>query len=236
MFRVWWCILSIGMTAAGLQAQSGVVKSGNQPIPGAIVTATQGATKTDVVTDQSGRYTLPPLAAGEWSIEVTMFGFAPVKKQVTDPEPSRQLDFNLTLKESEIAARMSRFAGGGGQNGNQIESQIQNEVSAGEAPQQAAPGAAGANDNFLISGSLSQGLQSGAAPDFALFRGGPGGGQDGQTPNAPGFGGQGGQGGGAPHTSAGGPGAGHGMGGQHAAGPAQALADVPARLSARSRA
>ncbi len=195
------------MAAAALQAQSGVVKSGNQPIPGATVMATQGSTKAEAVTDQSGRYTLPPLAAGEWTVEVTMFGFAPARKQVTDPEASRQLDFNLTLKESEIAARMSRFAGAGGQNGNQIESQIQNEVSASEAPQQAAPAAADSNESFLISGSLSQGLQSGAGPDFALFRGGPGGMQDGQTPTAPGFGqnGQGGPGGGF-----GGPGGGPG--------------------------
>ncbi len=219
MFRVWCCTVGIGMAAAALQAQSGVVKSGNQPIPGATVTATQGATKTAVVTDQGGRYTLPPLAAGEWTVEVTMFGFAPAKKQVTDPEPSRQLDFNLSLKESEIAARMSRFAGAGGQNGNQIESQIQTEVSAGEAPQQATPAAAGSNENFLISGSLSQGLQSGAAPDFALFRGGPGGMQDGQTPNVPGFGGEGGQGGGpgggpgGGFGGPGGPGGGGGFGG-----------------------
>src|SRR5271157_1891341 len=113
MFRVWWCAVWVGVAAAALQAQSGVVKSGNQPIPGAIVTATQGDAKAVAVTDLRGRYTLPPLAAGAWTVEVTMFGFEPARKQVTDPDPSRPVDFNLNLRESEMAARMSRFAGAG---------------------------------------------------------------------------------------------------------------------------
>jgi hypothetical protein len=213
----WRCILSIGISigiaAAVLNGQTGVVKSGSQPIPGATVTATQGATKQVVATDQAGRYALPPLAAGAWTIEVAMFGFEPARKQVTDPTPSSQVDFDLTLRQSELAARLARFQGRNGQDGNQVESQIQNEVDAVQAAQPAASSAGGSNETFLVSGSLSQGLQNGAAPDFAMFRqgpGGPGGGPGGQ-PNAPGFGqggtvGPGGPGGGGP----GGPGGGFG--------------------------
>ncbi len=203
----------MGLAAAALQAQSGAVKSGNQPIPGATVTASQGATKIVVITDQSGRYTLPPLAAGAWTIEVAMFGFEPARKQVTDPEASRQVDFNLSLKESEMAARMSRFAGRAGQDGNQLETQIQNEAMAGQAAV-GQPGATGGNDTFLVSGSLSQGLQNGAAPDFSQWRPAPDGGAGGGQPVAPGFGqyGQGGPGG------PGGPGGG-GPGGGGFAGP-----------------
>lgn len=216
MFRIWLCTLWILAAAAALQAQSGVVKSGNQPIPGATVTASQGATKSVAVTDQGGRYTLPPLAAGAWTVEVTMFGFVPARKQVTDPDPARPLDFSLSLKESEMAARLSRFAGG--QNGSQIESQIQNEVSAGQTPQQAPAAGTDSNETFLVSGSLSQGLQANAAPDFSLFRGGA---QDGQQPNAPGFGQNGGQTGpgggpdgpGGGFGGPGGPGGGGGFGG-----------------------
>jgi hypothetical protein len=199
-----------------LQAQSGVVKSGNQSIPGAVVMASQGAAKVVVVTDQSGRYALPPLAAGAWTVEVAMFGFETARKQVIDPEPSRELDFSLSLRESEFAARMSRFANGDGQNGNQIETQIQNEVSASQAQQPAAPAATGSNDAFLVSGSLSQGLQTGAGPDFAQWRGGPGGGPGGGQPNAPGFGqgGSGGGPGGGPGGGFGGPGGGFGGGGR----------------------
>jgi hypothetical protein len=190
-------IVLMGIAAVALQAQSGLVKSGGQPIPGATVTATQGTSKVVAVTDQNGRYTLPPLAKGEWTIEVTMFGFEPARKQMTAPEPSRQIDFNLSLRESEIAARISRFAGARGQEGSQLESQIQNEASAIQAPQ---PSAApeGSNETFLVSGSLSQGLSAGAAPDFGPgpFGGGFGG-QAGNAAsaggaNAPGFEGGGG--------------------------------------------
>ncbi len=203
MSRTCCCLLLLGMSAAALLAQSGVVKSGGQPIPGATVTATQGETKTVVITDQSGRYTLPPLASGTWTIEVTMFGFEPAKKQLTDPDASRQLDFNLSLKESELLARIQRFTGNG-QDGNQLESQIQGVTGGTQAPQPAAAtGTAGSNETFLVSGSLSPGLQAGSAADFAqfaqfVFRGGQDGGPGGPAPTAPGFGqnGPGGGGGG----------------------------------------
>jgi hypothetical protein len=190
----------IGAAAVGLQAETGLVRSGGQPVPGATVTATQGATKVVVVTDQSGRYTLPPLAKGSWTIEVTMFGFEPARKQVTEPEASRQLDFNLSLQESEFAARLNRFAGARGQEGSQLESQMQSELNASQAPQPS-PGAGGSNETFLLSGSLSQGLSAGAAPDFGpgQWRGGPpgqpgGGAESTGGANAPGFSGGGGGG------------------------------------------
>ena len=210
MSRMWCCIVLAGVSAGAIDAQSGLVKSLNQPIPGATVTASQGAagpagaTKVVATTDQSGRYVLPALAAGAWTIEVTMFGFEPARKQVTDPEPSRQLDFTLSLRESEAAARMSRFAQGRGQDANQLETQIQNDVNASQSPQ--APPASGTGDEaFLVSGSLSQGLSAGAAPDFGPVQwmgGGPGQpGGPGQQ-NIPGFGG--GPGGGGPGGGGGG--------------------------------
>ena len=219
MSRMWCCIVLAGVSAGAIDAQSGLVKSLNQPIPGATVTASQGAagpagaTKVVATTDQSGRYVLPALAAGAWTIEVTMFGFEPARKQVTDPEPSRQLDFTLSLRESEAAARMSRFAQGRGQDANQLETQIQNDVNASQSPQ--APPASGTGDEaFLVSGSLSQGLSAGAAPDFGPVQwmgGGPGQpGGPGQQ-NIPGFGG--GPGGGGPGGGGGGGFGGGGGGG-----------------------
>jgi hypothetical protein len=61
---------------------TGSVRAADQWIPGATVTATQGAAKVVAYTDDTGRYTLD-LAPGVWNIQVDMFGFTPVHDQVT---------------------------------------------------------------------------------------------------------------------------------------------------------
>jgi len=189
-------------TCATLYGQSGVVKSANQPIPGATIIATQGDQKIVTTTDPGGLYALPQLAEGTWTVTVEMFGFAPAKKQV-DYGKTKLVDFSLQLRESPAAGRMAQFAGNraSGQAANQLDSQIQSEMSSNQA-QTATPsgGTQNSNEAFLISGSLSQGLSPNASPDF-----GPnpqsklGGTRDpfsGQTPHAPGFGGGGNPGGG----------------------------------------
>jgi Carboxypeptidase regulatory-like domain len=104
-----------------LHAQSGVVKSGNQPIPGATVTATQGDKQFTTTTDQDGRYAFPQLGEGTWTVEVQMFGFEPGKKQV-DYSKSPSADFSLRLRESPAAARMAQFAGNRANGQNQLDS------------------------------------------------------------------------------------------------------------------
>src|SRR5690348_17352543 len=101
-------------------AQSGFVKSGNKPIPGAAVTAAHGDQKVVAITDQSGHYSLPPLADGDWTVEVAMFGFTPARGQFKQPGAPRELDFNLTLKPSPYAANLNRLAGRA-QNGAALE-------------------------------------------------------------------------------------------------------------------
>jgi len=184
-----------------LHAQSGIVRSGNQPIPGATVKAAQGDKTVVTTTGDDGYYAFPSLGDGAWTVEVQMFGFEPVKQQI-DYSKTGVASFNLKLRESPAASRMAQFAGarGNGQAGNQLESQIQSELNSGQA--QAAPAAAPQNSNeaFLISGSLSQGLSQNAPVDSGpgqpfQFGGGRDGFQQGPAPNAPGFGGGGGPGG-----------------------------------------
>ena len=183
------CLLLVTLCAA-VHAQSGFVRSGNQPIPGATVTAAQDGKNSVTTTDQDGHYAFPLLGDGAWTVEVQMFGFEPLKKQV-DYAKSKSADFNLQLRQSQMAGRMAQAAGNrsNGQ-ANQLESQIQGELNSNQS--QAIPPASGQNSNeaFLISGSLSQGLSPNAVPDS-----GPSpqfGGRDpfsGETPDAPGFGG-----------------------------------------------
>lgn len=179
-----------------------MVRSGNQPIPGATVTAAQDGKKFIAVTGEDGYYSFPALGAGGWNVEVTMFGFEPAKQEV-NYDKERIANFSLKLRESPLASRLARL-GTNGQGGNQVETQLQNEMNGAqaEAPAVTTGGAQTTDEAFLISGSLSQGLQQNAAPDSGfgmrpgLFGGGFQEGAAAQGVNAPGFGGGGGERGG----------------------------------------
>lgn len=189
--------------SGGLYAQSGFVKSANQPIPGATVTATIGDRKLVTTTDQNGQYAFSGAPAGDCSIEVRMFGFEPASKKSNCADAAK-IDFALQLQESPVAQRMARMSGAQA-GGNQLEAQLQSEMTAPEAAAPGTPAVDGQNDAFQVSGSLSQGLAQNAQPDFGMMMGpgmpgGPGGGD---------FGGQNGPGG----APGGGPGGGGGFGG-----------------------
>jgi len=215
-------LLSLVLLAAGggLYAQSGSVKSANQPIPGATVTATIGDRKLVTTTDQSGHYGFAAAPSGDCSIEVRMFGFEPATKKSNCAEGAK-IDFALQLQESPAMQRMARM-GGAQAGGNQLETQLQSEMNTPEIAAPAAPQVDGQNSSeaFQVSGSLSQGLAQNAQPDFGMMMGGPGmpGGPEGGDfggQNGPGGGGFGGQGGG-PGGGFGGPGGpgGGGFGGR----------------------
>jgi trimeric autotransporter adhesin len=227
--------LLLGLFCASLHAQSGIVRSGNQPIPGAVVTASQGDKKFTTVTGEDGYYSFPPLGDGAWTVDVQMFGFEPVKQPV-DYAKDQIANFSLKLRESPMASRLARFGGNAQGGANQIESQLQSEMNNAQAEPSpaAAPGTTNSNEAFLISGSLSQGLGASAGPDsgparpnFNAFGGNPGG-IAGQGGGAPGFGGggPGGGGGGFGGGGFGGPGGGFGGrgGGQRGQGQAQGQA------------
>lgn len=196
----------LSAAGGGLYAQSGMVKSANQAIPGATVTATIGDRKVVTTTDQSGHYALAGAPAGECSLEVRMFGFEPAVKKSNCAEAAR-IDFTLQLQESPMMQRMARI-GGAQAGGNRLEAELQSEMNAPEAAAAATPQGEGQNNSeaFQVSGSLSQGLAQNAQPDFGMMMGGPGGalagpggpegGQfDGQIGPGGGFGGPGGPGG-----------------------------------------
>ncbi len=244
-------VLLMAVAASLLSAQTGsvetgVVKSDGQPIPGATVRATQGAVVVQTLTDATGRYRLERLAPGGWTIDIQMFGFDPMKKEVSVPETGAgTADFTLNLRTF-----FGRPGGPGGQGRPaaegappdasdpaarpDIESQIQAAITTGPPPD-ASVNADGANESFLLNGSLSRGVQTsesdmrglggpsfggpgGTNPDELRQRiqtegrGAAGGGFGG--PGGGGFGGPGGGGFGGPGGGGfGGPGGGGGRGG-----------------------
>src|SRR3569833_2244038 len=101
------CAIVFGMEA---HAQSGFVRSADQPIPGATVSATQPSQTLSTVTDRDGHYVFPPLAAGKWSVTVEMFGFETLKQDVDYASAPGAVNFNLQLKESPVLQRLRQFA------------------------------------------------------------------------------------------------------------------------------
>ncbi len=216
--------------AAAARAQTGMVRSGNQAIPGATVTAKVNGAAFTTVTGPDGRYTFRDVPGGDGTIGVQMFGFTSESKPAVLGPLGPAVDFTLQLLPSQVARRMAQF---GARGATANETQLQTEINAvGQAPAAAPAGTGstgtGSNEAFLVSGSLSQGLAQNAAPDGGF--GPPGGfggnggvaGQSGNPfggePGGGGFGGGGFGGGGfGGGRGGGGFGGGQGRGGQQGA-------------------
>ncbi|MGB6943256.1 MAG: carboxypeptidase regulatory-like domain-containing protein, partial [Bryobacteraceae bacterium] len=211
-----WVSLCASLCAQNSVTSSGTVKFGNQPLPGATVTATEGNHRAVTTTDESGAYQFTDLAPGTYTVEVQMFGFQTARKQIQAGAAAQPTAWSLELQPlrqrepREVAQRPQQQAGGFRAAAGSTEAEL--DQIAAVAPQDNAPPAAtassNANEAFLVNGSLSNGLQTGQ-DDFGL-RGpvfgiqAPGGlpgagieGQPGGIPGAPGGpGGAGGPGGG----------------------------------------
>jgi trimeric autotransporter adhesin len=205
--------------------ETGVVKAEGQAIPGVVIKATQGEVVLSTMTGEKGEFQLQGMTPGTWVIEADMFGFDHLRREVqVGPTPAR-LDLSLQLRTRQFAQR----GGGpganraGGPNGDTGQNQTETQAAIDAPPDfvaEAAPQVStdSSNESFLVNGTLSQGVQTGAA-DFAPDRafGGPPGGaapgfDAGQNPNA-GLGGPGAAGGGFGGPGGGGRGGGFGGGG-----------------------
>ncbi len=194
---------------------TGLVRSANQPIPGASVTASRNGKVLTVVTGEAGRFQFPDLSAGEWQIEVQMFGFVSQKGAVIVAAEPLNKDWTLELRPRPTE-RQPMGGRGGFQNLSLNQSANIAELATLVAPpaENAAAGGPESGDSFLVSGSVSRGVQEIPQEDvFARarmeqMRVGEGGLGGGEGAAVPGFGGGGFGGGGR-----GGPGGPGGFGG-----------------------
>jgi hypothetical protein len=150
---------------------SGSVRAADQFVPGATVTATQGATKVIGYTDDSGRFQLQ-LGPGAWNIHVDMFGFTPMDEAVTVAGKPLYKDWTLDMprlsepvtaptakKPDQTATSHPRQNRPGFQN-----AQVRNADNSDQALAQAAAAAAlpdltaDADESLLVNGSTSGGL------------------------------------------------------------------------------
>ena len=80
---------------AAADVQSGVVRSGGQPIPGATVTAQCGTDKIPTVTDDAGRFEIGGLPSTSCKYTVLIFGFEPLQKDAAASSTPLTLDLTL---------------------------------------------------------------------------------------------------------------------------------------------
>ena len=94
-------------TPAATFSISGIVKSGNTPIPGATVTATNSSTqeKTAISTDTNGSYSLHVAAQGKYQLSVDMAAFAPSTREIVMADPNTRADLELILLSRTQQAR-----------------------------------------------------------------------------------------------------------------------------------
>jgi Carboxypeptidase regulatory-like domain len=101
---------------------TGVVKSGNTPIPGATVTATNSSTQGKIATstDTNGAYTLQ-VPQGKYELGVEMPAFAPSTREIVLGDPSTRADLELTLlsRTQQVARPQQRPVTAGGVRGFQ---------------------------------------------------------------------------------------------------------------------
>src|SRR5215472_9064889 len=95
----------------------GTVKSGGLPLPGVTITMTQGDKKLVTTTDERGAYSFPDLADGVWNLEIEMFGFTKIARDIgiapNAPSPDWELQLlPLAALKQELAPRPERRAEG----------------------------------------------------------------------------------------------------------------------------
>ena len=96
---------------AAASSYYGRVTFNGMPVPGATVTATQGAQRLAAVTDAGGVYRFADLKDGVWKIEVEMEFFATIHAQVTVGAKTPAGDWELTpLPVSQLMAQAQKEA------------------------------------------------------------------------------------------------------------------------------
>src|ERR1700723_1778546 len=160
--------------AVGGRAIHGIVKSGNMPIPGAGVSATNAATKEQVntSTDVDGSYSLKIPADGHYIVRVQMAAFAGGSHEVVLDATHLEVQANFELvllsraHEPDVnSARDQRRGNTGGGRGFQNLSVFQN-----EAGQDSASGSTGSSmSDIAPSGMPVPGIaQNGATESVAV--------------------------------------------------------------------
>jgi len=154
---------------------SGFVRASGQPIPGATVRAISGAVKMVATTDESGMYMIEDLPPGKWVLEVEMFGFKTMRREleVSTLPTSATWDLEVAGRPTPPPAAAPAQPAARGPKASEpqpasfgFQALTLRRVAEQTAAAAAAPAPdtsiapAGATEAFLIHGSLSRGLDA----------------------------------------------------------------------------
>jgi hypothetical protein len=74
-----------------------------RPLPGVMVSAL-GVTSAIAVTDGRGRFSIPALPSGAYTVRAHLSGFAPSRRQVVDVRSASAAYFSITLQKTDLVA------------------------------------------------------------------------------------------------------------------------------------
>ena len=100
----------VGPSVFAAGDQQGQVTFNALPVPGATVTATQGDTKVVVFADVDGRYRLPGLSDGPYTVRVEMMGFTPLTRDLIAGDGAAQPAIELTLAPFEEIRKIANIS------------------------------------------------------------------------------------------------------------------------------
>ncbi|MBV9938586.1 MAG: TonB-dependent receptor [Acidobacteriaceae bacterium] len=169
------CMSSLPATASESRGQ---VTFNGLPVLGALITATQDSEKFVAITDQQGLYSFSDLTDGIWIVDVQMFGFAPLRRDITvmshTPATKWELkmlpldEINAVIRRSAAPAVVAAAPATKTQPDKQKEQAPAAQASDKDLDQNAA-------DGLLINGSINNGAASPFAQAAAFGNGRTGG-------------------------------------------------------------
>ena len=143
-------LLTLQLPAA--VATQGSVRSAGRPIPGAAVTAAKGEKKVATLTDETGRYRLDGLEPGDWLFQVKITAFSTAERTIRVAEMDQEVNWTLDLKGKAPAKEPAVPELAAGPLPGDLQEMEPLPAASAEADSTAGP-------TFLVSGSLSRGLQ-----------------------------------------------------------------------------
>ncbi|HEV2500309.1 MAG TPA: carboxypeptidase-like regulatory domain-containing protein [Terriglobia bacterium] len=162
--RIIGAIACLAVTSLAAAAQyRGQVTFNGLPIPGATVTAAQGANSFSTLTDAEGRFSFSELADGTWTIEVQMTGFAPLRREVMISSGSFGPS-NTSLSQWQLNMLPLAEIKGVVSSGVTIAGTVE---SKGESKEAGEPGKAVSNSTTSTARAASSGKPGGSAAEAA---------------------------------------------------------------------
>src|SRR5215813_2703944 len=110
-FGMFLLFLAVSASIYAASDHHGQVVTGTVPVPGALVTATQGDKKLTAVTNEEGTYWFRDLVDGTWNIQVDITGFTVERRDITvgSDNPSATWEMKILPLDEQKAAGAPGF-------------------------------------------------------------------------------------------------------------------------------